>query len=100
VAHHVFERNAEQKQMDGIQAAVGLVIRAAIHRQFKLGERRDFSIGQLTWAADAAIISDSNSRTSLLCRVSVIIFGNGSNMARTEQIIRLRILGRMTPQSR
>jgi hypothetical protein len=79
VANYVFERHSDQQQMNRIQAPVSLVIWTAFHRQFKLGERTDFRVGQLTWTTDEAIIQVSNSRTSLLCRVSEIIFGNQSN---------------------
>src|SRR5688572_1993359 len=79
MAHHVFERDSDQQQMNRIETAVSLVIRTAFPRQLKLGERTDLRIGKLAWTTDEVIMGASNSRTSLLCRVSEIIFGKRSN---------------------
>jgi len=64
--------------MDGIEAAARLVIGTTFPRLFQLGERTEFRIGKLTWTTDASTFIISNDRTSLLCRVSEIIFGKRS----------------------
>jgi hypothetical protein len=65
--------------MDGIKAAVRLAIRTTHHGLLKLGERAGFLIGKLAGTTDAAILTTSNGRTSLLSGVSEIIFGKRSN---------------------
>jgi hypothetical protein len=52
--------------MDGIESAARLAIRATRHRLLKLRKRAGFLIGKLTGTTDAAILTTSNSRTSLL----------------------------------
>jgi hypothetical protein len=66
VAEHQIVGDSNEQQMDGIESAVRLAIRATRHRLLKLSERAGFLIGKLTGTTDAAILTTSNSRTSLL----------------------------------
>ena len=50
-----FESAAAEQQMDRIEAFLGLLVRAAINGQLKLGERAGFRIGKVTLAADASL---------------------------------------------
>ena len=66
VAKDMIVTDADEQQVDGVEAAVGLAVRATRHGLLKLGERTGFLIGELTGTADAVILTTSNGRTSLL----------------------------------
>jgi hypothetical protein len=62
-----------------VEAAERFAVRPAIHRLLKLLERAGVGIGKLVRTRDSPLSTGSNGRTSLLCPVSAIIFGNRSN---------------------
>jgi hypothetical protein len=71
--------DADEQQVDGVEAAVGLTVGATSLGLLQLGERAGFLIGELAGTADAAILTASNDRMSLLCGVSAIIFDKRSD---------------------
>ena len=66
VAENQIEGDTDEEKMDGVEAVVGLAIRATLHGQLKLGERAGFLIGELTGTADVGSVAISNSRISHL----------------------------------
>jgi hypothetical protein len=64
--------------MHCVETTERFAVRTAIHRLLKLLKRAGIGIGKLVRTRDSAFRTSSNSRTSLLCRVSAIIFGNRS----------------------
>jgi hypothetical protein len=61
-----FGLSNHEQQVNDIESAVRLAIRATRHRLHKLRERAEFLIGKLTGTTDLGIPTTSNRRISLL----------------------------------
>ena len=58
--------DADEQQVNGVKAAVGLAIRTTCHRLLKLKKLASILVGKLARTADEGVLTTLNDRTSLL----------------------------------